>query len=623
MALPALALALLAPGVAAASPQVMIERAGPPVPTPRSRPCEVQLFDAAALEAPDLFSYTFTPPAACPPPWAKVVLSMDLTDQRVLSIRGLAVALKDVTLFVGPTPSTMESAHWHVERDLTDYSALFRRSGAGTVTPLYAYRDGYLYDSPEGHHMTAVATLRFYPATAAQPAPRVPDAVFPAYTALVPPFLTMSDPSAAASDLDALPHNIERAYLDVTANDDAFWYSCLPQRLLDAHPTLGSPIALGLAGRGIFPAGQGCVPNSYSEARVTVDGTPAGVAPVFPWLPTDFSNTTGPILPVFWNALDAPTDSSQSLDFVPWRVDLTPFAAILNEAGTHRVSLHMPERMGAGGLWFLPPANANLLVYLDNGRARVPGAVTYNSLATSKVKPRVTDDLVQDGDVLHGRVRTRLDRSFEIRGYVDTSHGRIHSAVEQTAAFKNVEQFEVRDSLKVQTTRPRFRQDIWLSTSTRSTSRRTRAGQVLSEDRQDVSYPLELHYVGKGRMTRWYDPNNPTIDLFGGSVSVDQKRISDVHHYRHGLAPYATHLREEFYGSHRIDPDTQASSDWKAVHTYDFHDNRNGCYQKAVITQAGVLDDVATGVGCPSGSNHLRWYAHPDGAADGLTWMQP
>ncbi len=611
-ALPAMALALLAPCVASASPQETIERAGPPVPTPQTQPCEVQLFRDAPFATPAT-GFSFTPPVGCPPPWAKVVLSMDLDGSRAAQTRGVAVALNDVPLFLGPTPDTAQPSNWHVERDLTDYSVLFKQPGNGALIALRAFRDA----TGGSTRIIGSATLRFYPPRPGKRTPRVPDAVYPAYTD------QLSGPPGVR-DLASLPHNIERAYLDVTANDESFWYNCITPAMAQAHPTLISPVALGLSQRGIFPADQGCLPHSYSDVLVTVDGSPAGVAPVFPWLPTHFSINSGPRRSPFWNAVDTPTDSAESLDFVPYRVDLSPFAAILNEAGTHQVALNMTAHMDINGQWFLAPRTANLLVYLDHGKSRLPGAVTFNSLPASLPEPAVSDGLVQDGDLLQGRVGTRLDRDFEIRGYVDTSHGRVQSAVIQHSRFWNVRQYHVKDDPADFGDQPYYREDLWLKSTTQSVSRHTQGGNLLSEDRRDASYPLEMHYIGAGRLTDWYsEEGNLDVDLFGGSVNVHQQRLLDVSHFRHDLPRYSTQLREEFYGNHRVDPDTDADSNWHATHAFAFQDSRGSCYQKTVTTQDGSLDDTTTGMGCPDGINRLRWYAHPDGSPDGWSWQRP
>ncbi|MEI7035492.1 peptide-N4-asparagine amidase [Fulvimonas yonginensis] len=618
-ALSTTALVLLAPCVAAASPlDVTIERAAPPVPVPRSAPCEVRLFSDAPFKDPPT-SYTFAPPVSCPPPWSKVVLSMDLSGAN--AEEGIAVALNGVTVFIGPTPSTPVTSHWHVERDLTDYSALFKMPASGTLTGLQPFRGG-LGNQPA----TGTATLRFYPPTAAQPAPRVPDAVYSAYTALLPPYLVQGGPSGAIKELASLPHNIERAYLDVTANDFPFWYTCLTESIYQAHPSLWSRIGLGLARRGIWPVEQGCLPHGYADAGVTVDGTPAGVAPSFPWLPTHFSINSGPVRSVFWNALDVPTDSAQSLDYTPWRVDLTPFAAVLNEAGTHQIALDMPNRVDSNGAWFLAPRNANLLVYLDHGKKHLNGAVTYNSLSRTRPDPAIESNFGQDGGVLTGHIETRFGRDFKICGYVDTSHGRIRTDVSQQSLFRNVQTFRVYESPYGSATQSTYEEDVALMSTVQTTSRRIGNGTLLAEDRHTASYPLTLDYLGRGRWTDWYhDPEDQAfdLDLFGGSVSAHQQRREEHSHSRRGLPDYHAYLSEEFYGSHTVDPYTQASSDWHAAHAFAFQDNRGSCYQKVVTTQNGRPEDVATGTSCPNGQNRVRWFAHPDGSAEGLGWMNP
>src|SRR5437879_2848757 len=60
-----------------------------------------------------------------------------------------------------------------------------------------------------------------------------------------------------------LPQNVERAYLDVIAqsqSNDEFWYTCVPN---DVTGEL-----------------QSCGATAFRETEVTVDGQPAGVAPV-------------------------------------------------------------------------------------------------------------------------------------------------------------------------------------------------------------------------------------------------------------------------------------------------------------------------------------------------------
>src|SRR5678816_2632343 len=108
------------------------------------------------------------------------------------------------------------------------------------------------------------------------------------------------------------PTNIERAVLDVYAQSqagDEFWYTCVPDELT-------GPL-------------QSCGATAFREAEITVDGRPAGVAPIYPWI------FTGGIDPNLWK----PIPSVQTLNFTPFRVDLTPFAGALSDGQPHEIAV--------------------------------------------------------------------------------------------------------------------------------------------------------------------------------------------------------------------------------------------------------------------------------------------
>lgn len=65
------------------APRLVAERTlivEPSMPQPGGRPCEVELFSDSRFS--DFVFYEYTPPAACPGPWAKVVLRMELSGPR-------------------------------------------------------------------------------------------------------------------------------------------------------------------------------------------------------------------------------------------------------------------------------------------------------------------------------------------------------------------------------------------------------------------------------------------------------------------------------------------------------------------------------------------------------------
>src|SRR5262245_10681426 len=98
--------------------------ADPAVPRASTTTCAVQLASHVTFAdfSPKPFSYT--PPAACPGPWAKVVLEADfsVTAGRQFD-RTSQIAIGHANIYYGttPEPSQTVAPTWHVERDLTDY----------------------------------------------------------------------------------------------------------------------------------------------------------------------------------------------------------------------------------------------------------------------------------------------------------------------------------------------------------------------------------------------------------------------------------------------------------------------------------------------------------------------
>ena len=84
-------------------------------------------------------------------------------------------AVVDRTLLVVGAQYNAGQQTWRVERDITEYSALLREPRPGFARDTdYYFRDPYWGDNPR-----ATGRMIFYPATTAQPAPEVPDAIVP------------------------------------------------------------------------------------------------------------------------------------------------------------------------------------------------------------------------------------------------------------------------------------------------------------------------------------------------------------------------------------------------------------------------------------------------------------
>ncbi len=422
--------------------------AEPPVARPSTTPCEVSLFTNLKFADYGTKPLQYAPPtgAGCAGPWAKVVLTADFTVTAGRQFdRTAKFFLGGATLYFGTTaePRAALSPSWHIERDVTDLSAVFQAAQTGVssiqnvVDSIYT---GLIYSS---------ARLQFYPADAANPAPVVPSAVYGLADNATTSVNTSAD---AQSAVLTLPRNVERAYLDVVAQSqggDEFWYTCVPS---DAAAAL-----------------QNCGNTAFRETEVAIDGVPAGVAPVYPWI------YTGGIDPYLWE----PVPGVETLNFKPYRVDLTPFAGVLSDGAPHTVAVSV---FNANNRFDLA---STLLVYTDKGAASTTGAVTANTLLATPA-PSVEESLntAADGTV-SGPVTVRAGRTWTISGYVNTSHGRVETTVRGQNSFVNTQDEKVSSA--------EYKQDLTQSTTQQEvTTTASAAGVVVAQ--HDVSFPLVVNY---------------------------------------------------------------------------------------------------------------------------------
>src|SRR5215469_3158729 len=134
--------------------------ADPPVPRPNTTPCVVTLFNNVAFANFSPKPFSFAPPAGCPGPWAKVVLNADFSVQAGRQFdRTAEIWIGGVNVYFGTTsePSANVARSWHVERDLTDYTALFNSTQNGRVDL------GNLVNSTFTSTLFGSAQLQFYP----------------------------------------------------------------------------------------------------------------------------------------------------------------------------------------------------------------------------------------------------------------------------------------------------------------------------------------------------------------------------------------------------------------------------------------------------------------------------
>ena len=126
----------------------VVASAEPPVSRPSPKPCVVTLFRHEAFDdhgngasmAVSPHPFRFAPPHGCRGGWGKVVLVAEFSVPRGRQYdRTAAIWLGGVNLYFGTTmePEPNVAQHWQVERDLTDYSALFRTEATGAEEAAY------------------------------------------------------------------------------------------------------------------------------------------------------------------------------------------------------------------------------------------------------------------------------------------------------------------------------------------------------------------------------------------------------------------------------------------------------------------------------------------------------
>jgi hypothetical protein len=438
--------------------------ADPVLPRPAGQPCVVQLFSdfQFAFFSDTAQTFSFEPPADCSGPWKKVVLDVDFSENGGVQFdRTATMYLANANIYFGTTPEPLESLTntWHIERDITDYSALMSIPQQGTMVLQNCTTDcPPPYNTELNGVFTVSARLEFYPAGQGADMSGTPDAVLPLEQSNgsggfnLP--ATVSSPTDQFSTTFTLPANIERVYLDVVSQSqstDEQWYACFPNDLSNINELFG------------------CGNTDFRETEVMIDGQPAGIAPVSPWVYTGF-------LPDQW----VPIPGAQTLDFVPYRVNLTPFAGLLSDGNQHTVSLSVFN----DDSYF--SETASLLLYLDKGSAQTTGAILKNTLTAPS--PVVSEDL-HGTDTVTGTIGVKSDRQFTIAGYVNTSHGKVSTSVNAHQDFFSTQKIDfdtVNFTVLDQKTSVR-------NTVTSSTTVSSSQGTVVTYD--DFSFPIIVDVI--------------------------------------------------------------------------------------------------------------------------------
>lgn len=518
--------------------------AEPPVTRPSTTPCTVTLFNNEAFNDYSAHALSYAPPTGCAGPWAKVVLTVDFTvSEGVQYDRTASFYLGNANIFYGTTaePQSTVSPSWHVERDLTDLSAILKTAQTGQAIVYNIVNSTYT------GVIYGTAKLLFYPANIRNLPPVVPDVVVPV-SAVNSPYELDTTASEVTATVTA-PKNTARAYLDVIAqsqSNDEFWYFCVP-----------NDVATEL---------ESCGNTAFRETEVTIDGKAAGVAPVYPWI------YTGGIDPNLWS----PITGLQTLNFKPYRVDLTPFAGVLSDGEPHTVGVSVYN----ADSYFL--ATANLLLYEDHGRKSTGGGLLENTLSAAPT-PQILTNLKTDasGDVT-GTVTVESTRNFTVKGYVNTSIGRVETTVEEAVDFKNAQTFDVTANDDIQNA---------VQTTTVNSKTSTQTGPLVEVSEKSVSYPftVDFSYVVNNDGSLYELVTTNQQDIFSESQSLN------------GFPLLSSSTTEQVQSTDKQNVSasgTYTDGPRNSSASYVAKDSLGQCYSRSLASVSGVLTSVTDGKSC-------------------------
>jgi hypothetical protein len=521
--------------------------ADPPVERPDETPCTVTLFTNFQFTNFTYPTFQYTPPASCPPPWAKVVFSGNFSVTAGIQFdRTGSVWIDGTNVYFGTTsePSPNASPSWHVERDVTYLSPIFETPSTGEVVL------GNIVNSTYTGVISGSGALQFYPASQRYPAAHVADDVYPLSGGPLGDNQYIDTQAQPLTGTFTLPRNVQAAYLDVylqSQHDDEFWYSCFPDNLAAEIPN--------------------CPNTAFREGEVAIDGQPAGIVPVYPWI------FTGGIDPFLW----IPIPGVETLEFKPYRVNLTPFAGILSNGSPHTITVNVLNN----GNYFA--ANGTLLVYLDHGSAQVTGGIITDTDELYP-NPNVTENVTFNSNgVGSGPVTVTSRHPLFISGYVDTSHGRVVTQVRQVVTFSNAQQ------VTGNATGTLFDQSIKQLTTVNSTVTTFGGGEQRTATEQ-FSWPLQLVYDfavnANGSATQ-------TASVSQGKFEqIDSSGVRGVHLSSNTVTSSDT---LNFLTNGTVVPSNGTSSQ-----TYRAYDSHGYCYSKTVTSRNYVITGESGGF-CGSG----------------------
>ncbi|PKA51883.1 Peptide-N4-(N-acetyl-beta-glucosaminyl)asparagine amidase A [Apostasia shenzhenica] len=365
----------------------------------------------------------FTSPLACPAPWTRVVLELSLSASDVQKDRIAAVWVDGAEILRTATPLPMAAgAFWKVQKDVTRYTALFRRLCSSGGTAGHAGAVSMMLENSNASLpgvYSANVTLHFYrgPLAGAAPNrfaymahPMAKDIYRRPADFIIPVsredgdcgsgfwFRLENDTNPPPAAAVAVPRNTHRAVLEIFASyhgADELWY---------ANPL-----------RAAYDGGGATANGAFRQIYATVDGRFAGGHIPFPVI------YPGSINPFFWS----PVSAIGAFDLPTYDLDLTPFLSLLLDGQPHEIGLGVRDGQP---YWLLA---GNLHLWVDPWSDTVAAGVIDYRAPPLKVNRHAEWRNSDGGSEINAEGTVRFS------GWVSSSEGNLTTTVRQKVKFRS------------------------------------------------------------------------------------------------------------------------------------------------------------------------------------------
>ncbi|PKU73016.1 peptide-N4-(N-acetyl-beta-glucosaminyl)asparagine amidase A [Dendrobium catenatum] len=506
----------------------------------------------------------FSPPAACPPPWSRIVLDLSVSSVGDQYDRIAAVWIEGVEILRTSTAEPTESGvFWRVRKDITRYAPLLRGSGGVNVSMML---ENIVNDVYTGIYKVNVS-VELYPDSDDTNSKKMkkrgafdlglPSDLDEEEVKLIPLFddpadvvipvsrknsstgfwFRIQNQSEAHYSRIIIPRNTFKAVLEVyvsSHSNDEFWYWNPPDVYIKENNLTTE------RGNGAF-----------REVYATIDGRFVGTVLPFPVI------FTGGINPLFWS----PVVAIGAFDLPSYNLDLTPFLELLLDGKEHSIGLRVTDGIS---LWLI---DANLHLWLDTDSETVSAKlIRYEAPPLSIVR---TNKFLH----LNGTFKIDAERKVHFSGWVNSSVGNLTSDVNQKLKFKSSVDYQNDGNYKAVHLKTKVKTEVKIKNNQEV---------ILQRFSQKFKNPLSI-------LTETLPGTNNTYTM-----------TTNLSHTLHEEA--AIFMLEKMIAS-RILEDKQDASGWMKVQDhsvlsgsagtkqlYNYRDNEK-CYNRILKTDDGVLTD--------------------------------